>query len=351
MLALGHVVIERDTARKGLIPVLLFACLFICIAALSIGGVEISWSEVIAILSGTDKGSLQQTILWEIRFPRVVLSLIAGAGLGVCGAAMQAIFRNPLADPGLIGVSSGAALGAVTVIVLGNTLFTGFTAAFGLYAVPIGAFLGCLAVCSFIYRLSGFSGQFTVISLLLAGIAVNAIVGAFIGVLTLISNDQELRDLTFWSMGSLAGNHWALVLPSLIAIVIAIIGLYRLSQPLNLYLLGEAQAKHLGLNVNALKKRVFILTALCIGAAVAVTGMIGFVGFVVPHLIRLIVGTDHRYLMPGSMLLGALLLTASDLLARTIILPAEVPIGLITSALGGPFFLIMLMKTYKNMAK
>ena len=351
MLALGHVVIERDVARKGLIPLLLFACLLIWVAALSIGGVDISWSEVFAILSGGEKGSLQQTILWEIRFPRVVLSLIAGAGLGVCGAAMQAIFRNPLADPGLIGVSSGAALGAVTVIVLGNTLFTGFTSTLGLYAVPIGAFLGCLAVCSFIYRLSGFSGQFTVISLLLAGIAVNAIVGAFIGVLTLISNDQELRDLTFWSMGSLAGNHWALILPSLIAIVIAIIGLYRLSQPLNLYLLGEAQAKHLGLNVNALKKRVFILTALCIGAAVAVTGMIGFVGFVVPHLIRLIVGTDHRYLMPGSMLLGALLLTASDLLARTIILPAEVPIGLITSALGGPFFLIMLMKTYKNMAK
>ncbi len=351
MLALGHVVIERDVARKGLIPLLLFACLLIWVAALSIGGVDISWSEVFAILSDGEKGSLQQTILWEIRFPRVVLSLIAGAGLGVCGAAMQAIFRNPLADPGLIGVSSGAALGAVTVIVLGNTLFTGFTSTLGLYAVPIGAFLGCLAVCSFIYRLSAFSGQFTVISLLLAGIAVNAIVGAFIGVLTLISNDQELRDLTFWSMGSLAGNHWALILPSLIAIVIAIIGLYRLSQPLNLYLLGEAQAKHLGLNVNALKKRVFILTALCIGAAVAVTGMIGFVGFVVPHLIRLIVGTDHRYLMPGSMLLGALLLTASDLLARTIILPAEVPIGLITSALGGPFFLIMLMKTYKNMAK
>jgi iron complex transport system permease protein len=289
--------------------------------------------------------------LWEIRLPRVVLSLITGAGLGVCGAAMQAIFRNPLADPGLIGVSSGAALGAVSVIVLGNTLFSEFSTVFGLYAIPLGAFFGCLAVCSFIYRLSAFSGQFTVISLLLAGIAVNAIVGAFIGVLTLVSNDQELRDLTFWSMGSLAGNHWALIFPSLAAIIIAIIGLYRLSQPLNLYLLGEAQAKHLGLNVNALKKRVFVLTALCIGAAVAVTGMIGFVGFVVPHLIRLIVGTDHRYLMPGSMLLGALLLTASDLLARTIILPAEVPIGLITSALGGPFFLIMLMKTYKNMAK
>lgn len=351
MLALGHVVIEREHVRKGLIPLLVLACFFIWLAALSIGGVAVSWSDIITLFSSAQPTSLQQTILFEIRLPRVLLSLIVGAGLGVCGAAMQAIFRNPLADPGLIGVSSGAALGAVTVIVLGNSLFTGFTNTLGLYAVPIGAFVGCLAVCAFIYRISAFSGQFTVISLLLAGIAVNAIVGAFIGVLTLISNDQELRDLTFWSMGSLAGNHWALVLPSLIAIMVAIIGLYRLSQPLNLYLLGEAQAKHLGLNVNALKKRVFMLTALCIGAAVAVTGMIGFVGFVVPHLIRLIVGTDHRYLIPGSMLLGALLLTASDLLARTIILPAEVPIGLITSALGGPFFLIMLMKTYKNMAK
>jgi len=173
-------------------------------------------------------------------------------------------------------------------------------------------------------------------------------VGSLIGVLTLISNDQQLRDLTFWSMGSLAGNHFTMMLPTLTLIVISCIGLLRLAKPLNLYLLGEAQAKHLGIDVTKLKKHVFIYTALCTGAAVAITGIIGFVGFIVPHIVRLVLGPDHHYLMPTSMLGGALLLSLADLFARTVMLPAELPIGLITSAIGGPFFLIMLLKTYQR---
>ncbi|PCH93651.1 MAG: iron ABC transporter [Gammaproteobacteria bacterium] len=348
MLAIERASAQQEGSRQVFIPLLLLTCLIVSVLSLGIGGVSIAPSKVLSMLFSVGNESLTHAIIWEIRLPRVVLSLVVGAGLGVCGAAMQAIFRNPLADPGLIGVSSGAALGAVTVIVLGNTLFNDFANTFGIYAVPVGAFLGCLAVCAIIYRLSAHAGQFTIISLLLAGIAVSAIVGALIGFMTLISTDQQLRDMTFWSMGSLAGNHWQLIFPSLIAIIAASLAMVRLSVPLNLYLLGENQAKHLGIDVTGLKKRVFLYTAVAVGASVAITGVIGFVGFIVPHIIRLIIGPDHRYLMPASMLLGAILLTLSDLLARTIILPAEMPIGLITSAIGGPFFLLMLMKTYQK---
>ncbi|WP_405597148.1 MULTISPECIES: FecCD family ABC transporter permease [unclassified Pseudoalteromonas] len=348
MLALGSTMLTGHKQRKMAIPCLLIACVLMFFTALSQGGVNLSFSEIIAIINNLESDSLKNAIIWQIRLPRIVLAMAVGAGLAACGAAMQAIFRNPLADPGLIGVSSGAALGAVATIVLGTSLFTNFSNTFGVYAVPIGAFLGCIAVCVFIYRLSAHSGQFTIISLLLAGIAVNAIVGSFIGGLTLISNEQQLRDLTFWSMGSLAGNHFAMMLPSLCIIVISISLLMRLAKPLNLYLLGEAQAKHLGINVTRLKKQVFICTALCTGAAVSITGIIGFVGFIVPHIVRLILGPDHRYLMPASILGGALLLSFADLFARTVMLPAELPIGLITSAIGGPFFLLMLLKTYKK---
>ncbi|MDQ9090217.1 iron ABC transporter permease [Pseudoalteromonas haloplanktis] len=348
MLALGSTLITQQQQRRFAIPALFIACIVMFFIALSKGGVTISISEIIAIINQTAEDQLKHAIIWQIRLPRIVLAMIVGAGLAACGAAMQAIFRNPLADPGLIGVSSGAALGAVATIVLGTSIFANFSDSFGIYAVPVGAFLGCIGVCVFIYRLSAHSGQFTIISLLLAGIAVNAIVGSLIGVLTLISNDQQLRDLTLWSMGSLAGNHFAMMTPTLCIIIACCIGLLRLAKPLNLYLLGEAQAKHLGINVTKLKKQVFIYTALCTGAAVAITGIIGFVGFIVPHIVRLILGPDHRYLIPASILGGALMLGLADLFARTVILPAEVPIGLITSAIGGPFFLIMLLKTYQQ---
>ncbi len=288
--------------------------------------------------------SFTTTVLLEIRLPRIVLSIAVGAALGICGAAMQALFRNPLADPGLIGVAGGGALGAVVVIVLGNSLFSNFTQTIGLYALPLGAMIGCLGVCTVIYKLSNRQGQFTIITLLLAGIAVNAIVGSIIGLLTLISDDSELRELTFWTMGNLGGNHWALTLPVLICIAISLVGLYRLAKPLNLYLLGEAQAQHLGIAVAKLKKQVFFFTALSVGAAVSISGMIGFIGFVVPHLVRILIGPDHRLLFPVSMLLGASLLTLADIIARTAIIPAELPIGLVTSALGGPFFLAVLYK-------
>jgi iron complex transport system permease protein len=335
---------QRGEWQRFSIPICLSLLVSISILALMVGAVPVSVKDLLTLIPSVQENTLGGTVLFEIRLPRVLLSLFVGAALGVCGAAMQALFRNPLADPGLIGVAGGGALGAVTMIVLGNSLFSGFSQSIGIYALPIAAMLGCLSVCAIIYKLSNRQGQFTIITLLLAGIAVNAIVGAVIGVLTLVSDDSELRELTFWTMGNLGGNHWSLTLPVLILIAISLVGLLRLAKALNIYLLGESQARHLGIPVAKLKKAVFFYTALAVGAAVSISGMIGFIGFVVPHLIRLLIGPDHRYLLPASMLLGASLLTLADIIARIAITPAELPIGLITSALGGPFFLAVLYK-------
>ncbi|NRA53788.1 MAG: iron ABC transporter permease [Gammaproteobacteria bacterium] len=349
MLALSETAFNRARSRQLILPVLLISVILLFFLNIGIGGVAIDLSTIVNVLLGNSQQEMQNAIIWQIRLPRLILAFVVGAGLSICGAAMQAIFRNPLADPGLIGVSSGAVLGAIMVIVLGNSLLAGFVDKFGLYALPLGAFIGCLLICAFIYRLSSGQGQLSVISLLLAGIAVNAMVGSVTGVLTYISDDQALRDMTFWSMGSLAGNSWSLLMPSLCAIIVSIVALLRLAKPLNLYLLGEAQAKHLGVGVDQLKKQVFFFTALCVGASVAICGMIGFVGFIVPHLLRMIIGPDHRYLFPASILFGGSLLALADLIARTIIIPSEVPIGLITSAIGGPFFMAVLLKSYKKL--
>ena len=335
--------IQAHTKQSLSIPVNVFLLIIVSIAALMMGAVSVSLADIISSLT-TSEQSLTTAVLMDIRLPRVVLSIFVGAGLGACGAAMQALFRNPLADPGLIGVAGGGALGAVTVIVLGNSLLENFTETIGIYALPIGSMLGCLGVCAIIYRLSRRQGQFTIMTLLLAGIAVNAIVGSVIGLLTLISDDSELRELTFWTMGNLGGNHWKLTLPVLFCIGVSLIGILRLAKPLNIYLLGESQAQHLGIHVVQLKKRIFFYTALAVGAAVSISGMIGFIGFVIPHLVRLLIGPDHRFLLPTSMLLGASLLTLADIVARVAIIPAELPIGLITSAIGGPFFLFVLYK-------
>ena len=338
---------QRSKRQCMAVPFTLVLLFFAVFLSMAVGAVSLSIHDVFAYIShgfAASHSTLGTNVLFEIRLPRTILSMAVGAALGICGAAMQALFRNPLADPGLIGVAGGGALGAVTVIVLGNSMFPEVMEIVGLYALPIGAMIGCLGVCAIIYKLSNRQGQFTIITLLLAGIAVNAIVGSLIGILTLVSSDSELRELTFWTMGNLGGNSWSLILPVVILISISVIGLSRLAKQLNLYLLGERQAQHLGIEVSQLKKQVFLYTAMAVGAAVSISGMIGFVGFVVPHLVRILIGPDHRFLFPASMLLGACFLTITDVIARIMIIPAELPIGLVTSALGGPFFLFVLYK-------
>jgi iron complex transport system permease protein len=260
------------------------------------------------------------------------------------------MFRNPLAAPGLIGISSGAALAAVSVIVLGATVLQGFSQVFGIYTLPLAAFIGGTLTTLIIYRLSTVNGRTQVGTMLLAGVAINALAGAFIGLMTFLATDEQLRSITFWSLGSLGGATWRAVSMAAPLMLLPILIMPLLARPLNAMLLGEAAAGHLGINVETTKRLTILLAALAVGAAVSVSGTIGFIGLVVPHLIRLMAGPDHRYVLPGSALLGALLLLIADLLARTVAVPAEVPIGILTAVLGGPFFLWLLLKQRTHIA-
>jgi iron complex transport system permease protein len=282
-------------------------------------------------------------VLIDLRLPRLLLGALVGAALAVSGALMQGLFRNPLADPGLIGVSSGGVLGGIAVIALGHSLAAVWIKAFGVYALPLAAFAGSLAVTQLLVLIATRQGQIAVATLLLAGIATAAVAGALTGLIAYASDDRELRDLTLWTLGSLSGASWAkllAVLP-LAALVVALIpGLVR---GLNGLLLGEAEAYHLGIDVARLKRRVVLVTSAAVGAAVAVAGLIGFVGIVIPHIVRLIAGPDHRIILPASALFGGALVVLADVIARMIVRPAELPIGIVMALIGGPVFLHLIL--------
>lgn len=323
----------------------------VMLAAVGIGAVPIAPGQVLAILADRvgialpwDYAPQQALVLTGIRLPRVLLGVIVGAGLSVSGALMQGLFRNPLADPGLVGVSSGAALGAATMIVLGGLLPGFIASALGPFAIAVAAFSGGLITTLVVYRLATSGTLTSVATMLLAGIAVNALCGAGTGALVLLTDDNQLRDLTFWTLGSLGGATWQTLLITAPLIVLPILFAPRLAGALNALLLGEAEARHLGINTERVKRLVVVLTALAVGGATAVSGLIGFIGLVVPHLVRLMLGPDHRRLLPASALLGASLLVAADLLARIVIQPAEVPIGILTALAGAPFFLALLLR-------
>lgn len=288
---------------------------------------------------------LQQAelILGQIRMPRTLLGLAVGAVLALCGVAMQGLFRNPLADPGLIGVSSGAALGAAIAIV-GGAALGGLPELFAPYLLSLCAFLGGLVVTALVYRLGRRNAQTSVTTMLLAGIALNALAFACIGLFTYLADDATLRTLTFWNLGSLNGASYARLWPLLLVTLAVALWLPRRAQALNALLLGESEARHLGVAVERLKRELVFCTALGVGAAVAAAGMIGFIGLVVPHLVRLLVGPDHRVLLPASALAGASLLLLADLFARLILAPAELPIGIVTALIGAPFFLYLLLR-------
>ena len=288
---------------------------------------------------------LQQAelILGQIRLPRTLLGLTVGAVLALCGVAMQGLFRNPLADPGLVGVSSGAALGAAIAIV-GGAALGGLPEAFAPYLLSFSAFLGGLGVTALVYRLGRRNGETSVATMLLAGIALTALAGAAIGLFTYLADDSTLRTLTFWNLGSLNGASYARLWPLLLVTAAVALWLPRRAKALNALLLGESEARHLGFAVERIKRELGFCTALGVGAAVAAAGMIGFVGLVVPHLMRLLVGPDHRVLLPASALAGASLLLLADLAARLLLAPAELPIGIVTALIGAPFFLYLLVR-------
>lgn len=279
----------------------------------------------------------QRAVVLELRLPRTLLAVLVGAMLAQCGAVMQGMFRNPLADPGIIGVSAGAAVGAVVAIYLSPISQTWWT-------VPTGAFLAGFGASLFVYRIARSSLGTSVLVLLLAGIAVAAMAGSLIGLVSYLTDDARLRDLTLWQMGSLAGADANNV--TLLALVAACLALrfQHRANALNALLLGEAEARHLGLDVELLKRELVVLVALGVGLCVAASGIIGFVGLVVPHFVRTLSGPDHRSLLPLAALGGGLLLLLADIIARLAIQPGELPVGLITALLGAPFFILLLLQ-------
>ena len=284
-----------------------------------------------------------ELILGQIRLPRTLLGLAVGAVLALAGVAMQGLFRNPLADPGLVGVSSGAALGAAIAIV-GSTWVGGVPEAFSPYLLSLCAFLGGLGVTALVYRLGRRDGQTSVATMLLAGIALTALASSAVGLFTYLADDATLRTLTFWNLGSLNGASYQRLWPLVLVATAVALWLPRRAEALNALLLGESEAPRLGFEVEKLKRELVFCTALGVGAAVAAAGLIGFIGLVVPHLVRLLAGPDHRVLLPASLLAGASLLLFADLIARLALAPAELPIGIVTAFIGAPFFLYLLLR-------
>jgi iron complex transport system permease protein len=295
-----------------------------------------------ALLSGGLDGSPEQLVFLNIRLPRLLLGLAAGAGLGLSGALMQGLFRNPLADPGLIGVSSGAALAAGITIVLGSLYFPFLPRSLGSWTLVLMAFAGSLTVTLLIYLLAQSEGGTRVGMMLLAGVAVNALAGAGLGFLNFLASDDQLRSIQFWLLGSLGGARWSAVALVCTIVLIAVSAGITCARPLNAIALGEAQAVLLGVDVERTKRLAVGVTALAVGAVTATTGIIGFVGLLAPHCVRLVAGPDHRTVLPGSAMLGAALVLLADSVARTIVQPAELPLGVLTAFVGVPFFLLLL---------
>jgi iron complex transport system permease protein len=321
------------------------------LGALMSGPLAISTDQVIQSLAQAlglpadgSVSSVQSATVLQLRLPRVLLGVMAGATLAVSGAALQGLLRNPLAEPGLIGVSSGAALAAAMVIVLGSKLPV-VTAWLPLsWLLPLAAFAGGLVATRLVVSWAQVGGELSVATVLLAGIAINALALAGIGFLSHIADDHALRSLNFWTFGSLGKAGWTELAICLPLIVLPMLWMLRGAKPLNALLLGEAEAGHLGIDVGRFKRRLMLCIALSVGAAVSVSGLIAFVGLLVPHLLRLWLGSDHRLLLPASACLGGLLLVSADTVARTLLAPTELPVGILTTLLGAPFFLWLLLR-------
>lgn len=323
----------------------------VAVLSLSFGAFSIPLSSVVGVLTDTigfgflDYTPQQSNVLLQIRLPRIIMAILVGGGLGLTGAALQGLFRNPLVEPGLIGVSSGGALFAVIYIVFGSSL--PILSYFGKIGLPLFAFIGGLINTMLVFRMGSISGKTDISLLILAGVALNALSGALIGLVIFYADDAALRNFTFWSLGDVGGANWEKVMIACLLIsgpTFLVVSQYK---NLNALSIGENEAFHMGVDVQKVKYLLLIASALIVGTAVSLTGTIGFVGLIVPHLIRLLFGADHRLVLPGSFLLGASLLTIADLLARTIVMPSEMPIGIITAILGAPFFIWLIMNVKK----
>lgn len=320
-------------------------------ASLAVGAADVPFDRVVSVLAGSlglpvagSSDAWETTIVLQLRLPRLLLGLLVGSALALSGALMQGIFRNPLADPSLIGVSSGAALGAASMIVIGHRLLPDASGLVGAFLVPIAAFGGGTLATVVVHRLSIRNGRTAVMTMLLAGIAINALASAGTGLWTFTADDRELRDLAFWTLGSLAGASWGPL--AVLAAFVAFGTAYalRCATSLDAMLLGEAEALHIGIDGERIRRRAVACTAAMVGSAVALSGLIFFVGLVVPHMIRLVAGPGHRFLLPASAILGGTLLVGADIGARLAVAPAELPIGIVTALVGAPFFLALVRR-------
>jgi iron complex transport system permease protein len=335
---------RRSAARRAHLWLGLLL-LLVSLASLAVGASGTSlWGALIKLAQGEALTLTERVVLWDIRAPRLVMGICVGSALAVSGAVMQGLFRNPLADPGILGVTSGASLGAISIIVLGATLPAVVQSTLGAGLLPVAAFLGAWGSMLLLYRVSTRAGRTSVATMLLAGIALGALFAAFSGVLIFLADDMQLRELTFWSLGSLAGASWVKLSIAAPVIVVSVALACTLGRGLNGLALGEAAAHHMGIPVERTKTVAILAVSAATGTAVAISGGIGFIGIVVPHLLRLATGPDHRGLLVNAGLLGASLLLVADMIARVVVAPAELPIGILTALLGSPVFLWILLR-------
>lgn len=339
---------HRTRTAAWLLTVGLVVALVVLVpVAAGIGAYPVPVGDVVASvqhrigLGGAELDRVAESVLWNVRFPRIVLALLIGASLGCAGALMQGVFGNPLAEPGVIGISSGAAVGAVASIALGLNFL-------GTWTVSVAAFVAGLATVLLVYAMSRSGGRTEVVTLILTGIAVNAFAGAVIGLFLFFADAAAIQQITFWQLGSLSQATWPKVLAVLPCAALGLVVAPLYSRRLDLLSLGERPARHLGVDVERLRITLVFVIALLTAAAVSVSGIISFVGLVVPHLLRMAAGPGHRFLVPASGLLGAVVLLAADLASRTLASPAELPLGVLTALLGSPFFFWLLRRTRRR---
>ena len=338
----------KITARFGFVLLLILLLPVAFLISLQQGTVAIGWYELLATF-GLTKQSVDQTvtvILLDLRLPRLLIVTATGASLALAGAVMQGVFRNALADPALLGVSSGGALAVVSVLVAGIAPLS-WTAENALF-LPAIAFLGGIIVTLFIYSAARRHNFLDNTVVLLLGIAINALTAAAIGFITFVGSDAELRGFIFWMFGSFADTGWLYLLPIGLLMLPPLAFLLCMARPLNALSLGDEDAVYLGFNIERVKRSALLCVALCVCVSVAIAGIIGFVGLIVPHLIRLAVGGDHRFLLPATAAAGALFLLVADTFARVVLQPSELPIGILTAMVGVPFFVLLVLKRYSE---
>lgn len=319
------------------------------LVAVHLGAVSIAASDWLAGPWQGDVSGAGANVLWQLRLPRVVLTLSVGAALGLAGTLCQALFRNPMAEPGLLGVTSGAAAAVALTLTVFSSLHLALPAPARLWVTPTVGFIGALLVCVALQRLSSWLAPGSIAALLLCGLALQAMTFALVGLCSFMANDDQLRAINFWTLGSLAGATWTMAAVMMLALVLLGLCAHALAPRLNALALGEAAAAHVGIDVDRLRRATVAIVALLASLSVAWCGSIGFIGLMAPHLARQLVGADLRRMLPTAMMSGALLLLIADTLARTLAVPAEIPVGVFSALIGAPWFLVLLRSAVRRM--